>query len=62
MLQRAGEAVAAAKLGSRILPAAWRFAKRRPVGASLAALAVVGVVYLIVPRIRSLRGIPPGAS
>ncbi len=52
-LERVGETAAAIKLGSRILPAAWRFAQRRPWSASVAILAILGAVYLILPRVRS---------
>lgn len=58
MLERAGEAVAAVKLGSRVIPAAWRFARRRPWAASLATLVLLGAAVVILPRIRAFRDPP----
>jgi hypothetical protein len=52
-LGRLGEAAVAVELGSRMIPAVWRFAKRRPMGASLLLLGLFGVAYLILPRVRS---------
>lgn len=49
---RLGEAVAAAKIGSKVLPAAWRTAKRQPLIASLATLLLVGAAFMLLPRIR----------
>jgi hypothetical protein len=46
-LARIGKSAAAVELGARILPAAWRFMKRHPVGGSVALAALVGVAYLM---------------
>ena len=38
-LGRIGKSAAAVKLGARVLPAAWRFIKRHPVGGPVALVA-----------------------
>jgi hypothetical protein len=54
-LERVGETAAAVKLGVRIIPAAWQFAKRRPLSASLALVALAAAAYLILPGVRAWR-------
>lgn len=46
-LGRIGKAAAAVQLGVRVLPAAWRFVKRHPLGGSMAIAAFIGVAYLV---------------
>lgn len=46
------EAAAAAKIGTKIVPAAWRLIRRRPWSAGLGVVALIAGVYLLAPRLR----------
>jgi hypothetical protein len=49
MLGRVGATAAAVRIGTRVLPATWRFFRRHPAVGSLLLVAAVGVVYLARP-------------
>jgi hypothetical protein len=59
-LGRVGGTLAAARIATRVLPAAWRFIKRHPVNATLAIVAVASAIYLI--RAPTHRTPPPVPS
>lgn len=48
-LGRIGATAAAVRIGSRLLPATWRFLKRHPAMGSMLLVAVIGVAYLARP-------------
>jgi len=46
-LGRIGKGAAAVQIGARLIPAAWRFVKRHPMGGSVAIAALVWVAYMM---------------
>jgi len=47
MVGRVVDMAAATKVGARLLPAAWRLAKRHPLGASLVIVGLVSAAFLL---------------
>ena len=48
-LGRIGATAAAVRIGTRLLPATWRFLKRHPAMGSLLLVAVIGAAYWARP-------------
>jgi hypothetical protein len=48
-LGRIGATAAAVRIGTRLLPATWRFFKRHPAVGSLLLVAVIGAAYMARP-------------
>ncbi len=46
-LGRIGKGAAAVQIGARLVPAAWRFLKRHPMGGSVAIAALFWVAYMM---------------
>jgi hypothetical protein len=48
-LGRIGATAAAVRIGTRVLPATWRFLKRHPAVGSMLLVMVIGAAYLARP-------------
>ncbi len=55
VLGRVGATAAAVRVATRLLPAAWRFAKRYPAVSALLLVAAIGVAFLARPTAVSAR-------